>query len=62
MLYDLLVPLVKLWSAFNVFRYITFRTAVATVTAIVISFALGPWLIRRFAMSGRSCSRRPGSD
>ncbi len=47
MLYDLLVPLVKYWGAFNVFRYITFRTAVATVTAIVISFALGPWLIRR---------------
>jgi phospho-N-acetylmuramoyl-pentapeptide-transferase len=51
MLYDLLVPLVKLWSAFNVFRYITFRTAVATVTAIVISFALGPWLIRRLRVA-----------
>jgi phospho-N-acetylmuramoyl-pentapeptide-transferase len=47
MLYDLLVPLVKYWTAFNVFRYITFRTAVATVTAIVITFALGPWLIRK---------------
>jgi phospho-N-acetylmuramoyl-pentapeptide-transferase len=46
MLYDLLVPLVKYWTAFNVFRYITFRTAIATVTAIVITFALGPWLIR----------------
>src|SRR5262249_35077838 len=47
MLYELLVPLVKYWSAFNVFRYITFRTAMATITAIVISFALGPWMIRR---------------
>jgi phospho-N-acetylmuramoyl-pentapeptide-transferase len=47
MLYDLLVPLAKYHSVFNVFRYITFRTAMATVTAIVISFALGPWLIRR---------------
>ena len=45
MLYHLLVPLVKYWSAFNVFRYITVRTAIATVTALIISFALGPWLI-----------------
>jgi phospho-N-acetylmuramoyl-pentapeptide-transferase len=45
MLYDLLVPLVKHWSGFNVFRYITFRTAMATVTAIVISFVLGPRVI-----------------
>ena len=50
MFYDLLVPLVKYWSGFNVFRYITFRTAMAAVTAIVISFALGPWLIRRLRM------------
>jgi phospho-N-acetylmuramoyl-pentapeptide-transferase len=47
MLYDLLVPLVKYWGAFNVFRYITFRTAMATVTALIISFVLGPWLIAR---------------
>src|SRR5881296_3718602 len=46
MLHGLLVPLAKYHSAFNVFRYITFRTAMATVTAIVISFVLGPWLIR----------------
>ena len=47
MLYDLLVPLAKYHSVFNVFRYITFRTAMATVTALLISFVLGPWLIRR---------------
>ena len=45
MLYDLLVPLAKDSILFNVFRYITFRAAMATVTAIVISFVLGPWLI-----------------
>ena len=50
MLYDLLVPLAKYYSAFNVFRYITFRTAMAAVTAIIISFALGPWLIRRLSV------------
>ena len=47
MLYDLLVPLAKYHSVFNVFRYITFRTAMATVTALLISFVLGPWLIGR---------------
>jgi phospho-N-acetylmuramoyl-pentapeptide-transferase len=47
MLYDLLVPLAKYHSGFNVFRYITFRTAMATVTALCISFVLAPWLIGR---------------
>ena len=47
MLYDLLVPLAKYHSVFNVFRYITFRTALATVTALLISFVLAPWLIGR---------------
>src|SRR5262249_30812461 len=47
MLHDLLVPLVKYHSAFNVFRYITFRTAMATVTALCISFLLGPYVIER---------------
>jgi phospho-N-acetylmuramoyl-pentapeptide-transferase len=31
---------------FNVFRYITFRTAMALVTALVLSLCLGPWMIR----------------
>ncbi len=47
MLYHLLVPLAKEHIVFNVFRYITFRTAMATVTAMAISFILGPWLIRK---------------
>lgn len=33
--------------AFRVFRYITFRTFSATITAVIISLALGPWLIQR---------------
>src|SRR5260221_9156462 len=32
---------------FNVFRYITFRTAGASVTAVGLSLVLGPWMIRR---------------
>jgi phospho-N-acetylmuramoyl-pentapeptide-transferase len=35
------------FSALNVVRYITVRTAAATITALVISLLLGPWLIRK---------------
>ena len=45
MLYHLLYPLHSRYSLFNVFRYITFRTAYATLTALVLSFVLGPRLI-----------------
>jgi phospho-N-acetylmuramoyl-pentapeptide-transferase len=46
MLYHLLYPLHVSHSVFNVFRYITFRTLVAALTALVVSFLLGPWVIR----------------
>jgi len=46
MLYHLLYPLHVSNSVFNVFRYITFRTLIAALTALVISFLLGPWVIR----------------
>ena len=32
-------------SAFRVFRYTTFRTAFASMTALFLCIALGPWLI-----------------
>jgi phospho-N-acetylmuramoyl-pentapeptide-transferase len=47
MLYKLLYPLRDMFSGFNVFRYITFRTAWAALTALIISFIFGPWLIER---------------
>jgi phospho-N-acetylmuramoyl-pentapeptide-transferase len=46
MLYHLLYPLSEYVSGLNVFRYITFRTAGATVTAIFICLILGPFFIR----------------
>lgn len=46
MLYWLLVPLRQSLFFFNVFRYITVRTALAGITALLLSFLLGPWLIR----------------
>jgi phospho-N-acetylmuramoyl-pentapeptide-transferase len=46
-IYHLLYPLHDLFSFLNVFRYITFRTIYATITAMAIAFLLGPWLIRK---------------
>lgn len=45
MLYHLLFPLSKHISGFNLFQYITFRTAYATVTAMFISFVFGKFFI-----------------
>lgn len=47
MLYQLLYPLHEHIGAFNVIRYITFRSALATLTALVISLGLGRFLIRK---------------
>jgi phospho-N-acetylmuramoyl-pentapeptide-transferase len=45
MLYPLLVPLAHQFGIFNLFRYITFRSGGAVVTALVVSFVVGPRLI-----------------
>ncbi len=47
MLYLLLFPLHTSIPVLNVIRYITFRTAAASVTALALSLVLGPVLIRR---------------
>lgn len=47
MLYHLLYPLHTEFSVLYIFRFITFRTIYATITALVISFILGPWMIAK---------------
>jgi phospho-N-acetylmuramoyl-pentapeptide-transferase len=47
MLYLLLYPLHASYPPLNVFKYITFRTLVAALTALTLSLLLGPFLIRR---------------
>jgi phospho-N-acetylmuramoyl-pentapeptide-transferase len=49
MIYHLLYPLHTSFSAFNVFRYITFRTIYASLTAFLICFLIGPWAIRKLS-------------
>ena len=45
MLYYLLYPLKDIFSPLNVFQYITFRSALAVILALIISFILGPVII-----------------
>ena len=47
MLYYLLLSLQDQLSALNVTRYITFRTTVASLSALALSLLLGPWMIRK---------------
>jgi phospho-N-acetylmuramoyl-pentapeptide-transferase len=46
MLYYLFYPLHDIISAFNIFRYITFRAAMSALTAFLISLIFGPILIK----------------
>jgi phospho-N-acetylmuramoyl-pentapeptide-transferase len=46
MLYNLLSPLAEDLVIFNLFRFLTFRTGGAVMTAMILSFVLGPSLIR----------------
>jgi len=45
MLFHLLYPMAHQFPALNVFRYLTFRTGGAIITALIISFLFGPVLI-----------------
>lgn len=46
MLYNLLYPLRDTFAAFNIFKYITFRAAGASITAFLMSLILGPLVIK----------------
>lgn len=46
MLYNLLYPLADQYFIFNLFKYLTFRTGGAMMTAMIVSFAMGPAVIR----------------
>ena len=61
MLYHLLFPLAKSFGAFNVFRYVTFRTAGAFLTALVVTLLFGPAIIEKLAaMRARQVVREDG--
>ena len=49
MLYKLIYMFHVEYSFLNVFRYITFRTTYATLTALILSLLLGYWIIPRLS-------------
>ena len=65
MLYNLTRPLAEQFFLFNLFRYITFRSGAACLTALVVSFYLGPmvirWLQARAAARPADPPRRAGA-
>jgi len=46
-LYHLLFPLYKYWSAFYVFKYSTFRAIYAAMTAALVTFLIGHFVIKK---------------
>ena len=46
MLYSLATYLTEFHSGFNLFQYLTFRTILGVLTALIISLLVGPWMIR----------------
>ena len=47
MLYELANNLRAYWDTLRVFNFVTVRTAMAIMTSIIVSFFLGPWMIRK---------------
>ena len=49
MLYALAQSLQEFYSGFNVFNYLTFRAILGVLTALLISFIIGPYMIRKLS-------------
>ena len=63
MLYHLLYPLASSYKLFNVFKYLTFRTIYAMITALVLAFIVGPWVVRKLeGLQARQVIRTDGPE
>ena len=63
MLYHLFYPLSPSVKLFNVFKYLTFRTIYAMITALIVSFIIGPWVIRKLeSLQARQVIRTDGPE
>jgi len=63
MLYHILYPLAADIRLFNVFKYLTFRTIYAMITALLVAFFIGPWVIRRLeGLQARQVIRTDGPE
>ena len=63
MLYHILYPLAADIRLFNVFKYLTFRTIYAMITALLVAFFIGPWVIRKLeGLQARQVIRTDGPE
>ncbi len=63
MLYHLFYPLAANVKLFNIFKYLTFRTIYAMITALVVCFVIGPWIIRKLeSLQARQVIRTDGPE
>ena len=63
MLYHIFYPLASSIKLFNIFRYLTFRTIYAMITALIVCFVLGPWIIRKLeTLQARQVIRTDGPE
>ena len=63
MLYHLFYPLAADIRLFNVFKYLTFRTIYAMITALLVAFFIGPWVIRKLeGLQARQVIRTDGPE
>jgi len=63
MLYHIFYPLATDIKLFNIFKYLTFRTIYAMITALVVCFILGPWVIRKLeSLQARQVIRTDGPE
>jgi phospho-N-acetylmuramoyl-pentapeptide-transferase len=63
MLYHLLYPLASSVKLFNIFKYLTFRTIYSMITALIVTFVLGPWIIRKLeSLQARQIIRTDGPE
>ena len=63
MLYHIFYPLAADIKLFNVFKYLTFRTIYAMITALLVAFFIGPWVIRKLeGLQARQVIRTDGPE
>ena len=63
MFYHIFYPLAADVKLFNIFRYLTFRTIYAMITALLVCFVIGPWIIRTLeGLQARQVIRTDGPE
>ena len=63
MLFHLFYPLASNLKILNIFKYLTFRSIYAMITALIVCFVLGPWIIRKLeGLQARQVIRTDGPE